>query len=303
MSQATATYRDTLRQVRLLLAANALICLVVAGFVIRTWSTDASRVSLWLSLIMLILITVANIAYLKKYLEKSRKLELMEEEAARMDTCFKEVHHRVKNNLQTVSSLLNLQHRSTDDPSAGKLIKSSQHRVKSMAMVHEMLYHNDRYTSRLPAEAYFRDLAQYLLRSFRGEDSARVDLQIDTQGIHLNADTLIPLGILANEVITNSLKYAFTDKEEGLIRIVLSSPEEGNYRLFMSDNGVGLGTNEAMSATDEGPAVRLSTSTSLGLRLIDKITRQLKGVLRRGSDENGTWYELDFEESIQGHEL
>ncbi len=302
MSKATGTYKDTLRQVRLLLAANALICLVVAGFVLRTWSTNASDVSLWLALLILLLITVANIAYLKKYLEKSRRLELMEEEAARMDTCFKEVHHRVKNNLQTVSSLLNLQHRSTDDPSAGKLIKSSQHRVKSMAMVHEMLYHNDRYTSRLPAEAYFRDLAQYLLRSFKGEDSARVELQLNTQGIHLNADTLIPLGILVNEVITNSLKYAFTDKESGLICIELSSPEQGCYRLFMSDNGIGLG-NETLESADEGAAVRLSPSTSLGLRLIDKITRQLKGDLRRGSDENGTWYELDFEESIQGHEL
>lgn len=308
MTQKTTDFKDTLRQVRLLLAANALVCVVAFGYVIRTLQSDSANLTLWAGLLGLTGITVANIAYLKKYLKKSQRLLSLEEESQHMDTCFKEVHHRVKNNLQTVSSLLNLQLRTTDDPSAGKLIKSSQHRVKSMAMVHEMLYNNNRYTSRLPANTYLSDLANYLIRSFsNSEGSSAVTLDMKIQDIDLNADTLIPLGIFVNEVITNSLKYAFPDGGKGTITIELSSPEKGYYRLFMGDDGVGInpGEREAKEASvgDEFQAVQTRTSSSLGLRLIEKITRQLKGNLMRGSDEKGTWYELEFEESVQGHEL
>jgi len=303
MNRSKPDFKDTLRHVRLLLAANALVCVVAAGFAIRTLGSDASGLSLWGSLLALLAITCANIYYLKRYLDKSRRLEQMEEDAQRMDTCFKEVHHRVKNNLQTVSSLLNLQMRTTEDPSAGKLIKSSQHRVKSMAIVHEMLYNNNRYTSRLDTGTYFRDLGQSLIRSFSDEHGNRIRLQIETHGIDLNADTLIPLGILANEVITNSLKYAFPNNRGGTIQIELSSPETGFYRLCMKDDGTGLEHNPEASGDQHPEGVQLKTSPSLGLRLIDKITRQLKGRLNKGSDDRGTWYELEFEESVQGHEL
>ena len=150
----------------------------------------------------------------------------------------KEIHHRVKNNLQTVSSLLSLQSRSIGDVKMKSLIKSSQNRVIAMAMVHEMLYMRDD-LSKIEYESYVHELADYLVRSLKGTEN-HVKLNIDINDIKLGIDTAIPLGLLINEAITNSLKYGIKDDCEGEIDIALKKVEGSDYVLKIGDNGVGF---------------------------------------------------------------
>ncbi|MEZ4969056.1 MAG: histidine kinase dimerization/phosphoacceptor domain -containing protein [Flavobacteriaceae bacterium] len=128
------------------------------------------------------------------------------------DTLLKEIHHRVKNNLQTVSSLLSLQSRSIEEPKIKTLIKSSQNRVISMAMVHEMLYMRHD-LSKIEYKSYVEELSDYLIRSFKGPDN-NITPNIKIPDIKLGIDTAIPLGLLINEIITNALKYGIKDDDD-----------------------------------------------------------------------------------------
>ena len=127
----------------------------------------------------------------------------VEERIHEKDTLLKEVHHRVKNNLQTVSSLLSLQSRGIKDEKVKNLIKSSQNRVISMAMVHEMLYMRDD-LSKINYKSYVEELSEYLVKSVKGADS-NVKVNINIPQIELGIDTAIPLGLLINEALTNAL--------------------------------------------------------------------------------------------------
>jgi len=195
----------------------------------------------------------------------------------------KEIHHRVKNNLQTVSSLLSLQSRSIEDTKMKGLIKSSQNRVISMAMVHEMLYMRDD-LSKIEYESYVQELADYLVRSLKGTDN-HVKLNIDIHDIKLGIDTAIPLGLLINEAITNALKYGIKDDAEGEIDIALKKGEDSNYVLNIGDNGVGF-----------PETINYKNTKSLGLKLIHNLARQLKGSISRDQTKKGTYYVLKFKE-------
>lgn len=201
------------------------------------------------------------------------------------ETLLKEIHHRVKNNLQTVSSLLSLQSRSIEDPKMKSLIKSSQNRVISMAMVHEMLYmRND--LSKIEYESYVQELADYLIRSLKGADN-HVKLNINISDIRLGIDTAIPLGLLINEAITNALKYGIKDDAEGEIIIELKKEKEqgADYVLNIGDNGVGF-----------PETVNYKNTKSLGLKLIHNLARQLKGSISRDCSKKGTYYTVKFKE-------
>ncbi|SDM58538.1 sensor histidine kinase [Kriegella aquimaris] len=199
------------------------------------------------------------------------------------ETLLKEIHHRVKNNLQTVSSLLNLQSRSIEDENIKSLIKSSQNRVISMAMVHEMLYmRND--LAKIEYRSYVKDLAEYLINSIKGANN-NVKLKIEIPEIKLDIDTAIPLGLLINEVITNSLKYGIKDDSQGVIHIEMEHHNNKDYKLNIGDNGIGF--PEAASPT---------TRKSLGLKLIYNLARQLKGTVDRDYTKKGTHYIITFKE-------
>ena len=201
------------------------------------------------------------------------------------ETLLKEIHHRVKNNLQTVSSLLSLQSRSIEDPKMKSLIKSSQNRVISMAMVHEMLYmRND--LSKIEYESYVHELADYLIRSLKGADN-HVKLNISINDIRLGIDTAIPLGLLINEAITNALKYGIKDDAEGEINIELKKERDqgSDYVLNIGDNGVGF-----------PETVNYKNTKSLGLKLIHNLARQLKGSISRDCTKKGTYYIVKFKE-------
>jgi two-component sensor histidine kinase len=199
------------------------------------------------------------------------------------ETLLKEVHHRVKNNLQTVSSLLSLQARNVDDKKTKRLFKSSQNRVISMAMVHEMLYMRED-ISKIGYKSYVQELAEYLVRSIKGT-SSNITLDIDIPDVKLNIDTAIPLGLLINEAVTNALKYGIVDDNQGIIFIRLRKGTGDEYILNIGDTGVGYA--ESMDH---------KTTKSLGLKLIHNLARQLRGSIMRDITKKGTHYIVKFRE-------
>jgi len=203
------------------------------------------------------------------------------------ETLLKEVHHRVKNNLQTVSSLLSLQARAISDEKISGIIKSSQNRVVSMAMVHEMLYKRDDYLSKIELRSYVQELCDYLVRSVRGSND-RVKVQLEIEDLNLSIDTVIPLGLIINETITNALKYGITEDYKGKILVSVKRIGENRYEMYLGDNGIGY-------PEDVNP----KTSNSLGLKLIYNLSRQLRGSINRETDKKGTYYRIEFEEIVE----
>lgn len=197
------------------------------------------------------------------------------------DTLLKEIHHRVKNNLQTVSSLLSLQSRVIEEPKIKNLIKSSQNRVISMAMVHEMLYMRHD-LSKIEYKSYVEELTDYLVRSFKGSEN-NISLKIDIPDVKLSIDTAIPLGLLINEVVTNALKYGIKNNEPGEIYIDLQKSNDKDYILYIGDNGEGY-----------PESISHKNTKSLGLKLIHNLSRQLKGSIKRDYSKKGTNYIIEF---------
>lgn len=210
----------------------------------------------------------------------------LEKKISEKETLLKEVHHRVKNNLQTVSSLLSLQARNSDDPKVKNILKSSQNRVISMAMAHEMLYlHED--ISKIEYKSYVQELAEYLVRSIKGT-SSNITLDIDIPEVKFNIDTAIPLGLLINEAITNALKYGIVDDNKGNIFIKLRKGDFDEYLLNIGDNGVGY-----------SETIDFKNTKSLGLKLIHKLARQLRGSIVKDITKKGTHYIVKFKEVKQ----
>ncbi|MEH6680913.1 MAG: sensor histidine kinase [Sediminicola sp.] len=227
-----------------------------------------------------------------KYLLKAhhslyRSKNEIEERIKEKETLLREVHHRVKNNLQTVSSLLNLQSKSIEDEKVKSLIKSSQNRVISMAMVHEMLYMRDNYLSKIEYRSYVEELTRFLIKSVKGSNS-NIELKIDIPDIKLGIDTAIPLGLLINEAITNALKYGIKDENEGIIHVEMRQEGEKEFTLCIGDNGEGFPNS-----------VTPANSKSLGLKLIYNLTRQLKGSIIKDPSRKGTNYIIKFQEVTQ----
>ena len=136
----------------------------------------------------------------------------------------KEIHHRIKNNLQVISTLLYLESGNFTDESVIEAFRDSQHRVKSMALVHEKLYQSEDMVS-VDFADYIQNLADYLLQSY-SLGNGKVSLKLDVEKVFLGMDTAVPLGIIINELVSNSLKHAFTKEKEGEIYIKLQSSEE-----------------------------------------------------------------------------
>ena len=212
--------------------------------------------------------------------------ESLERQLEEKEMLLKEVHHRVKNNLQTVSSLLRMQGRSIEDAQTLSQIRSSQNRVVCMAMVHEMLYRRED-LSCIEYSSYVQQLGDYLVKSLKGTES-NIKLNIDIPEMELGIDTAIPLGLLINEAVTNALKYGFEGRDEGEISISLEKEDQHEYVLRIGDNGVGY--PETMD---------YQASKSLGLKLIHNLSRQLKGSVIRDLSKRGTNYIIRFQEVTQ----
>jgi two-component sensor histidine kinase len=237
--------------------------------------------------VLLAILFLLNGLYIRKSQGFQKANSGLEAKLKEKETLLKEVHHRVKNNLQTVSSLLSLQSRAVADPKIEAIIKSSQHRVVSMSMVHEMLYKRDDYTSKIELKPYVEELCEYLIRSVKGNEN-KVTTNLDIGDYRLSIDTVIPLGLIINETITNALKYGIPDKTDGEIKIHLSKKGTNSYEMYLGDNGIGF-------PEDINP----KTSKSLGLKLIHNLARQLRGSIIRDHEAKGTYYQINFEEVIE----
>ncbi|MFA0834491.1 MAG: PAS domain S-box protein [Methanobacterium formicicum] len=211
-----------------------------------------------------------------KIAEKELKNSLLEKEIL-----LREIHHRVKNNMQIISSLLNLQSSFIKDPKAIEAFHESQTRIQSMAMVHEQLYQSGDLTQ-ISIRDYILKLVNNLFYSY-GVRKDQITLVTEISDIKLNLETVMPCGLILCEVITNSLKYAFPEGEEGEIRIRLEFMDD-TLHLTISDNGIGLTENDYLE------------NKSLGMQLIQTLTEQLDGELELDI-EQGTQYKISFKEA------
>ncbi|QWX85561.1 hypothetical protein H0I23_07950 [Cellulophaga sp. HaHaR_3_176] len=198
------------------------------------------------------------------------------------NTLLKEIHHRVKNNLQVITSLLNLQARYIKDEEVKSMLKYSQYRIQSMALLHETLYKSTD-LSKINYSDYVNQLVSGLIVSMKGSNN-KIDLELDIDNIHFNIDTSIPLGLTINEIVTNSLKYAFIN-EKGIISIKLKKNTNNSYLLEIGDNGKGFPKDVTFRNTE-----------TLGLKLVHKLVVQLNGNIEKDNTKTGTNYIINFEE-------
>ncbi len=204
---------------------------------------------------------------------------------AEKEVLLRTVHHRVKNNLQTVSSLLSLQSKNTDNIKIKELANSSQLRINSMAMIHEMLYMQNN-ISKIAFKPYLHELTDFLVKSANSKN-LDIRVNINMPEVNLGLDTTIPLGLLINEAVTNSLKYGFPENTTGQIDILLkeNTEESHSYCLDITDNGIGFPEE-----------INHKTTTSLGLKLMHNLGRQLRGSVTRIKTEKGTGYHITFKD-------
>lgn len=195
----------------------------------------------------------------------------------------KEIHHRVKNNLQIIASLLKLQSFTAKDPEIETMFELSLHRISSMALVHELLYQSDNF-SRIDFKEYLERLLHLLLDSME-EKKDRIALKLNIDQVFLNINTAIPLGLLINEIVTNSLKHGFISQNEGEIYIELLIEQSPYFELKIGDDGHGYSED-----------FKIDDSESLGLQLIHSLSEQLTGQIRRDFNRKGTHYVLNFAE-------
>jgi len=192
------------------------------------------------------------------------------------NTMLKEIHHRIKNNLQVVNSLLSLQSREVDDEKVVAMFKDIRKRVLSMAMLHERMYGSDDLQF-IDIHQHFKSLIDNLVKSYAVEK--KIKLEISVKGVEMGISTLTPLGLLLIEIITNSLKYAFATKNEGTIKVSLKKLN-GKYELIVGDNGLGF--------------IPKTASAGLGSKLIQIFSKQLNGSIEK-LNSTGTVYRLVFE--------
>jgi PAS domain S-box-containing protein len=189
------------------------------------------------------------------------------------EVLLKEVHHRVKNNMQVISSILNLQSSYVTDQYALNLLKESQNRIKTMAYIHESLYQNKTFTS-INFSDYISTLTNNILQSYAASIQ-KVKLELDIQKIILNLDTSIPAGLIINELVTNSIKHAFSASNEGIILINLYTKDNVLF-LEVSDDGKGFPKD-----------IDFKNTNSLGLQLVNTLVEQLNGKLELSDNKKG----------------
>ena len=213
----------------------------------------------------------------RKQTAKQLKASLKEKELL-----LKEVHHRVKNNLQIISSILSLQSNYIQEPQILSTLQDTQNRIASMALIHEKLYESKN-LGQISFTDYLTNLAQNLFSSYNINPHL-IKLKLEVEDIPLDVDTAIPCGLLINELVSNSLKHAFREKQVGQITISFSVMVKGELCIEVRDNGIGLPTDFDVEQTG-----------SLGLRLIRALTRQMRGLLEIDNNPNlGTTFKIIF---------
>jgi two-component sensor histidine kinase len=216
------------------------------------------------------------IAFLVLKLRNSNKILAVKNDEK--DSLIQEIHHRVKNNLQFISSLINMQVKNTDNPAENQALNETSRRINAMALVHEMLY-NSVEEKGISVKYYIEELIDSLNAMINSEKQ-NIEIEMELEEVELNVSDTISVGIITSELISNSMKYAFDGVENPSINIHLTKDGQGGFNYRIVDNGVG---------TDKD----LQKDRSLGLRLVDIFSRQLKGTYTLDGS-NGFSYTLNF---------
>ena len=226
-------------------------------------------------------LSLANEHLTAEVRERKRAEELVTMRLKEKEVLLREIHHRVKNNMQVIQSLFGLQMRQVSDETVHKVFSEAQNRIMSMALVHEMLY-KSKDLAKIDLNDYLNSLTKGLFQSFR-VNSRKIGMEIDCKDLYLDINTAIPCGLVVNEIVTNSIKHAFPEERDG--RIIISfHAVNGNFELLIRDDGIGIPED-----------VDFETSESLGLHLVKILVEgQLDGEieLTRGS---GTEFRIRFE--------
>ncbi|MCI4669222.1 MAG: tetratricopeptide repeat protein [Bacteroidia bacterium] len=237
-------------------------------------------ISLGLLLAVLAIILLLNARRRKRtnFILSTQK-EQIEFKNSQNELLLKEIHHRVKNNLEIVSSLLELQSAQLSDDSMRSTMLQSQSRVQSMGIIHQKLYQGES-LSAIEMKEYFENLGEYLLDAFDAHD--KVEVNVKMERLELDIDTAIPIGLIVNELMTNTFKYAFPEGKYGKIEISLGKISEDKLYLTVTDNGIGKNSNS------------VAKGTGFGGHLIHLLTRQLNGSMHE-SNESGTHMSFELE--------
>jgi len=214
---------------------------------------------------------IDNVAYSNKEITRQRNEK---------DVLLREIHHRVKNNMQIINSLLNLQMNKSGDPTVLKHFEECQNRIISMSLIHSQLYESNDLSS-INIGKYIRALIKQLIRTYN--ISKEIKLKMDLVSIQFDLNTLIPLGLVINEMISNSMKYAFPEQDDCLITISLER-NKGIYSFDYKDNGIGFDLEEVKARTDQ----------SLGFELIYSLMDQIDGRIQKEDSEKGVHFKLFF---------
>lgn len=244
-----------------------------------TWRNRSLLAGILIALMMSALLLYNNQERKRNNLLLSKKNQLIAEALEEKEMLIREVHHRVKNNLQVVSSLLNLQARKIEDPQAMGAIREGRDRVKSMAFIHQKLYQVDD-VRQMAIPDYIDNLANYLFTSYQ-VDPQQIQLTTQIEDLDLDVDIMVPLGLMLNEMISNALKHAFPKGKRGEIS-VLFVEKAGSYLLEVADTGVGMPRQE-----------NRGQNGGFGYQLIQTFCKKLKGRLEIHSQQ-GTRIQFSF---------
>lgn len=226
--------------------------------------------------------TVAIFGIYVDITERKQAEEKVKKSLKEKEVLLAEIHHRVKNNLAVITGLLELQAYNTMSENATEVLKASQMRVNSIALIHEKLYQNEN-LSEISFDIYLEELTDAILASMQSQ-STEISVSIDADPIELTISQAIPCGLILNELITNAHKHAFPDQQEGEIYISLRHSSENNIKLIVQDNGKGMPDD-----------ITLDQSQTLGLQLIGTLSKQLKGDAKFVEKDVGTTFMLQFE--------
>lgn len=226
---------------------------------------------------------IGSIGIYSDVTDRKKNENTIETSLKQKDMLLKEIHHRVKNNLQIISSLIKLQSAHVKDKEIHSLFAESQNRIKTMALIHEKLYRSTD-ISVIEFYDYIKNLVHSLYSSY-GISIDRVKPVIEFRSVYLDIDTAIPCGLIINELISNCLKYAYPDLRKGVISIDLKELNESDYVLIISDDGIGIPAS-----------VDFVNTNSLGLKLVKILSEQLGGTVELIRD-NGTEFRISFKRS------
>jgi|GEM_PF-979851 len=230
-----------------------------------------------------------NLLRINDITERVKTEEQIKHSLHEKEILIQEIHHRVKNNIAVISSLLHLQSGYIEDPSLIDVFKDSQSRIKSMALIHEKLYQS-KTLALVEFESYIRELTRTILYSYSpGDAKVRIENQIDN--VYLDINSAVPCGLIVNELLSNACKHAFKGRTSGLIEV--SFVKDGDmFKLEVKDNGIGL-----------PPHFELENAKSLGMTLVYALTSQLNATIEFNSSSTGTCFRIAFKEKTKKNYL